>query len=136
MTSCELNISSSTLREHVVSTHRARVENHFESCRALRLGTYELNPIAKASKIPDHLSGTLLLPLASDSRTTLLILNALVENLPNQSAQPMRDRADGLSKTQSRHQSLKHQLKNTAFGLHSSIGRLIEYATHLAVALW
>jgi hypothetical protein len=87
--------------------------------------------ISKASQISDHLSGPLLFSFASNSGATLLVLNALVENLPNQSTHPMRDRADGLCKTQPRHQSVKYQLKNTAFGLHGSIGRLIENATHL-----
>ena len=82
ITFCELK-KRVTSQGRAASAPRARVEKHYESCWILRSRTYEFNPIAEASQISDHLSGTLLLPLASHSRTSLLIDNALMQNLPD-----------------------------------------------------
>ena len=48
----------------------------------------------------------------------------------------MRDRADGLSVSQSRDKTAIDDGEDRAFGLDGGVGRLIEHASHLAVALW
>src|ERR1700737_591742 len=47
----------------------------------------------------------------------------------------MGNRADGLPVAQARNQTPIHQLEDTAFGFDGGIGRLIEHASHLTVAL-
>src|SRR5262252_8523946 len=61
-----------------------RVENLSRLCWTARWGRYEIHTVAEASECPDHLGGThLRLPLV-DRWPKFLILDALVQDLPNQ----------------------------------------------------
>jgi len=70
-----------------------------------------------------------------DGWTAFLVRHALVQNLPHETTEPMRDRADGLRMAQPHDRTAIHELKDTAFGLDGGIGGLIEQASHLAVAV-
>ena len=74
-------------------------------------------------------------PLFADGRSAFLVPDALVQNLPDQTTQPMGNGPDGLRVPEARHQTSVGQLEDTAFGLDRRVGRLIEQASHLPVAL-
>ncbi len=58
-----------------------------------------------------------------------------MKNLPDQSTEPVGDGPDGLRVAKPRDDSSIHDREDGAFGLHGSVGRLIQDASHLAVAL-
>ena len=64
-----------------------------------------------------------------------LVGDAVVQDLPHETTEPMGDRADRLRVSETDDQPSIHELKDTAFGLHRGIRRLIEQAAHLPVAV-
>jgi len=72
------------------------IENLVDSYGAFPLGTSELDAMAKGLQIPDHLIRSLLFPAEGDNQTAFLLLNALVQNILEQTTQPMSDSPDGL----------------------------------------
>src|SRR5271169_3284976 len=64
-----------------------------------------------------------------------LITDSLVQNDPDQPAEPMRNRPDGLVVSQAWHQAAIHNLEDTAFVFDRGVACLIENPPHMAVAL-
>ena len=62
--------------------------------------------------------------LAADLGAAFLIVNSLVENLPDQTTQTMGNRPDGLREAQARNQAPKHKLEVTPLGLDGRVGFL------------
>ena len=58
-----------------------------------------------------------------------------MQDLPDQPTEPVRNRADRLGVSEPDDQASIHELKDTAFGLHRGVGRLIEEAAHLPIAV-
>jgi N-methylhydantoinase B/oxoprolinase/acetone carboxylase alpha subunit len=73
--------------------------------------------------------------LFDDGRTSFFVSNSLVQDHPNQSALSMADCPDGLFMSQSCHTAAIDKLEDAAFGLYRRVGRLVEDAPHLPVAL-
>jgi hypothetical protein len=99
-------IASATWSGRVSSALRTRVENHHGSCWTAFRRWSEADAVAEASEFPDHLG-----------RATFVIHDAVVQNLPDQTTEPMGDRANGLRVPQADHEPSIHDLKDTAFGL-------------------
>ena len=64
--------------------------------------------------------------LFGHSGTAFLVQDAVVQDLPHQTTEPVRNRADGLRVSQADDQAAVHERKDTAFGLDGGVGRLIE----------
>jgi len=64
--------------------------------------------------------------MTSDRGAAFLVDNAIVENLPHQPAEAMRNCPNRLGVSEPDDQASIHELKDTAFGLHRGIGGLIE----------
>ena len=60
----------------------------------------------------------------ADGRPAFLIADALVEHLPDQTAQAMGDGADRLGMAEARDQPTVHDVEDRPLGLHSGIWRL------------
>jgi hypothetical protein len=95
----------------------------------------EFDAVAEASEFPDHLGRPPLRPFPRDRRAAFLVHDALVQDLPDQPTETMRDGSDGLGVPQAREQTTIHELEDTAFRLHGRIRGLIEHPSHLAVAV-
>ena len=117
--------------QQITPPSTARVENH----SGRRSVWHEFDPVAEDSEFADHFARPRLPRLFSDGRTTFFVSNSLVKNLPDQATEPMGDRPDGLCVSQSRDEAAVHDREDRAFGLHGGVGRLIQDASHLAVAL-
>jgi len=57
-----------------------------------------------------------------------------MQNDPDQPAEPMGNRPDGLLVSQARHQAAIHGLEDASFGFDRGVGTLIENTPHVAVA--
>jgi hypothetical protein len=66
------------------------------SCRAARRSRETFDVIAEGAQFADHLARTHLLRLFADGRPAFLVAHALMKNLPNQTTEPVSDRADRL----------------------------------------
>jgi hypothetical protein len=63
------------------------------------------------------------------------ITDIVVQNLPDQPANPMRDGPDGLLVFQAHLQTAKHYFEYASFHFYRGVGSLIQNAPHGAVAL-
>src|SRR5262249_6632746 len=106
-----------------------RVEN--PSCWSSR----RFDSIAETTEFPDHSNGATSSRVCVHRRTAFLVSYTPVQNDPDQSAQPMGDGPDGLIVSQPRNQSAVDDLENAALHLNRSVGRLIENASHVTIAL-
>ena len=70
-----------------------------------------------------------------DGRTPFLVHDTIVQNLPHETANPVRDRSDRLGVSQPHDEPSIEELKDAAFGLHRGVRGLIEEPTHLSVAV-
>ena len=91
--------------------------------------------IPERSKFPDHLGGASLRPMLRHRWPAFVIRDAVVEDLPDQATEPMRNRTDRLRVSEPDDQTPIHELKDTAFGLHRRIGGLIQEAPQLSIAV-
>jgi hypothetical protein len=64
-----------------------------------------------------------------DRRSTFLVRDAVVEDLPDETTEPMRDRADRLRVSETDDETPIHDLKDAALRLDGGIGGLIQEAT-------
>ena len=94
----------------------------------------QFDAIAETSQFADHLARSHLLRFGVDERPSLLVAHALVQDLPDQSTQPVGDGANRLGMPEARDDPTIHDGKDRPFGLHGGVGGLIEDAPHLAVA--
>ena len=99
------------------------------------LGAGHFDPIAEASELADHSGRPVSLSLLAQGGASFLIPDALVQNQPDQAAQPVGDQADRLLVPEPRHLAAIEELEEGAVGFHRGIGRLVEQAPHLPVAL-
>jgi hypothetical protein len=63
------------------------------------------------------------------------VVNLLMQDLPNQSAQAVGDGPKGLLITEPWQQTAEHHLKMAAFGLHRGLRCLGQYAADIFIAL-
>src|SRR5215831_17006529 len=91
--------------------------------------------VTKVSKCPDHSGSAGSLGLFAYGGTTFLIANAVVQNDPDQLAEAIRNGPDRFVVSQTRHETTIDDLEDTSFVFDGCIGRLIENAAHLTVAL-
>ena len=90
---------------------------------------------SKAAQFPDHLGRPPVRALFRDGWTAFLVRDALAQNLPHETTEPMCVRADGLDVSQTDHEPAIHELEDTALGLDRRVRRLIEDAAHLTIAM-
>ena len=99
----------------------------------LRIGWFD--PIAETSELPDHSGGAPLLRLFGDGGASFFVTDSLVQDQPDQPTLSMGNRPDGLIMSQARDRAAIHNLEDASFGFGCGVGRLIENAPHVAVAL-
>jgi hypothetical protein len=92
------------------------------------------DPVAEASELPDHSRRTLLPGLFGDGWATFFVTDSLAQDQPDQSTLSMGNRPDGLIMSQARDAAAIHNLEDASFGPGCGVGRLVENATHVAVA--
>src|SRR4029077_11086420 len=97
-------------------------------------GADRLNTITEFSQFSDHASGAVALGFDADRRSTFFVVYALVQNLPDQSAEAMGNRPDGLLIGEPCPQTAKRPLKHAAFRLYRRMCRLIQEPPQVAVA--
>ena len=94
-----------------------------------------LDAIAELPEIPDHLGRSALCARPAYLGAAFNVADALAEDLPDQSTQPMRDGPDRLRMPKSRNEPPVHELEDTPLGLDRRVGRrYMEEAAHLPVA--
>ena len=93
------------------------------------------DPIAEASELPDHFASAPLLRLFGDRWASLFVTNSLVQEQPDQATLSMGNGPDGLLMSQTRDRAAIDNFEDTPFGLYGGVRSLIEYASHVAVAL-
>jgi len=92
--------------------------------------------IAEAPELPNHSPSTQLLRSLGDRWATFLVTDSLVEDQPDEPTVPMCNGSDGLIVSQTWDGATIQNLEDASFGPGCSICSLIEYASHLTVALW
>jgi hypothetical protein len=98
----------------------------------LRIGW--VDSIAEPSELSNHsLSAVLLRPFA-DGKAAFFITDCLVQDQPNQPTLSMCDGPDGLVMPQTRDAAAIGNFEDTSFDLYGCISRLVEDASHVAVA--
>ena len=91
--------------------------------------------VTKVSECPDHSRSAGSLGLFAYGGTTFLIANAVVQDDPDQLTEAMRNSPDRFVVSQTRYETTIDNLEDASFVFDGSIGRLIENAAHLTVAL-
>jgi hypothetical protein len=81
---------------NITQSRASRVENLSRSRRVARWSRRQFDAIAETSQFADHLARSHLFGLFADGWPAFLVPDALVENLPDQPAQPVGDGADRL----------------------------------------
>ena len=94
-----------------------------------------VDPIAEASEVPDHLPSAKLLRAFRNRWASFFVTNSLVQDQPDQATQSMGNEPDGLIVSESRDRAAIHNFEDASFGPSCGVGRLIEQAPHVAVAL-
>ena len=95
-----------------------------------------IDPIAEASKLPDHFGSAPLLRLFGDGWPSFFVTNSLVQDQPDQPTLSMGNRPDDLVMSQALDRAPIHNLEDASFAPGCGVGRLVENAPHVAVALW
>src|SRR5580765_532175 len=86
----------------------ARVENLSRSCQAARWSREQFDSIAETSQFADHLACPHLLRLGADGRSAFFVTHALMQDLPDQSTQPVGDGANSLRMAKARDEPAIH----------------------------
>jgi hypothetical protein len=73
--------------------------------------------------------------LFGDSWASFFVTDSLVQDQPDQPTLSMGNRTDGLVMSQARDGAAIHNVEDTSFGPGCGVGRLVENAPHVAVAL-
>ena len=84
--------------------------------------------------MPDHPGRTLSLGSFANVRAAFLIMDALVEDLPNQATKPMGNHGDCLLMAHARYIAAVEDLKDASVPLGGGQSSLIEKAAHVPVA--
>jgi restriction-modification enzyme MmeI-like protein len=85
--------------------------------------------------LPDHSGSALLLRSFGDCWAAFLVADSLVQDQPDQPTLSMGNRSNGLIMSQARDRAAIHNLEDASFGSGCGVGRLIEKAPEVAVAL-
>jgi hypothetical protein len=93
------------------------------------------DPIAEASELPDHFPSAPLLRLFGDGWASLFVTNSLVQEQADQATLSMGNGPDGLLCPRRGTGAAIDNFEDTSFGLYGGVRSLIEYASHVAVAL-
>src|SRR5436309_332544 len=80
----------------------------------------------KATEFANHLGGSTLCARFGDGRAAFLVRDTVVQDLPYELADPVRDRSNRLSMAETDDEPPVQQLKDTALGLHCGMRGLIE----------
>ena len=91
--------------------------------------------VAEAPELPDHSGSALLLRSFGDGWAAFLVADSLVQDQPDQPTLPMGNGSNGLIMSQARDRAAIHNLEDASFGSGCGVGRLIEKASQVAVAL-
>ena len=83
-----------------------------------------LDLIAELSEVPDHLRDASLRTLASDLGAAFVVVDALVEYLPDEATEPMGHGPDRLCVPEADHQTAIQELEDATFGLHRRVRSL------------
>src|SRR4051812_12203155 len=90
--------------------------------------------LAERSQFADHLARAHLLGLHADRGAAFFVANALVQNLPDQTTEPVGDGTDGLRVSKTRDEPAVHDRKDRPLRLYGGVGGLIQHAAHLSIA--
>jgi len=85
--------------------------------------------------LADHFGRAPLFRLFGNSWATFFVSESLMQDQPDQLTLSMGNGADGLIVTHTWYRAAINNLENTSFGLYGGIGRLVENAPHVSVAL-
>lgn len=91
--------------------------------------------VSQVAQCADHASGASLLRVFVHRWAALFIVDALMKDLPDQATEPVGDHRNRVVVSQARHVATIEQFKETALGFDRRVGRLIQSAPHLPVAL-
>src|SRR3954451_8013096 len=84
-------------KESIVQSNTSPTHGRKPTCSHVGGGGADrLNTITEFSQLPDHASGAVALGCHANRRSTFFVVCALVQNLPDQSAEAMGNRPDGL----------------------------------------
>src|SRR5271157_4906466 len=89
--------------------------------------------VAELAKGSRQIAGAVLADLGIRFAALLDKSHSLMQDLPNDAAEPMGDCPDGTLVAQSRQQTPEHGLKVTAFLLHRSVRRLVQYPPQIFI---
>ncbi len=95
-----------------------------------------LDPIAEASQLADYSGRAPLLGFLSLGRAPFFVTDSLVQDQPDEPTLSMGNRADSLVVSKTRYHTTIDHLEDCSFCLGRGVRRLIENASHMAVALW
>src|SRR5262249_8842371 len=93
----------------------------------------KFDAITETSQFADHLALADLLGFGANGRPSLFVADALVQDLPDQSRQPVGDGTDGLGVPEARDEPSVDEREDRALGCHRCVCGLIRDAPHLAV---
>ena len=85
--------------------------------------------------MPDHSCSAPLLQSFGDGWAPFFVTDSLMQDQPDQPTVSMGNRPDSLFVSQTRYRTTINNLENSSFSLDCGIGRLVENAPHVAVAL-
>src|SRR5438105_2550627 len=95
------------------------------SCPIARRSKYGFDAIAETAEFSDHLGGSTLCTRFDDKRAAFFVRDAIVQDLPHEPTQPMRDRPDRLGMAQTDDEPPVQELEDTTLGLHRGMRSLI-----------
>ena len=95
----------------------------------------QFDVIAETAQFADHLARPQFLRFFADGWPAFLVPNALVQDLPNETTEPVSDGTDCLRVPEVGHEPAIHDGEDRPFGFHGGVRCLIQDASHLAVAL-
>src|SRR5256884_9352832 len=93
------------------------------------------DPIAEASQLSDHSRRSLLRRLLGDRGAAFFVTNPLMQDQPDKSTLSMGNGSDRLVVSQAWDRAAIHNFEDASLGPGSSVGRLVEKAPHVTVAL-
>ncbi|HUF19204.1 MAG TPA: hypothetical protein VMP00_00465 [Burkholderiales bacterium] len=88
----------------------------------------KFDAIAETSQFADHLARSDLGGRGADGQSSLLVAHALVQDLPDQSTEPVGDGANGLRMAKPGDEPKIHDREDGALRLDRGVGRLIQDA--------
>src|ERR1039457_6845276 len=103
-----------------------RANNPTRTCPSDRRKGSAFHAIAELLEFPDHACGPCAFGLGTHRRTPFLVADPLMEDQPEQLAEPMGDGPDGLFVSQPRQQAMKCHFKYASFDLDRGLSCLVQ----------